>query len=121
MRRLGPAWPTCCRRQGHHRAGGFAEPGCAARENSRPARCAGDEAGDFDQHTRVATGSGHQGKIGEGMNNFRFEISNRGANNNNVNRRFTGRGLKFAEAEAHDETTKEKKVIWLTSQTSWKN
>jgi hypothetical protein len=55
------------------------------------------------------------------MNNFRFEISNRGANNNNVNRRFTGRGLKFAEAEADDETTKERKVIWLTSQTSWKN
>jgi large subunit ribosomal protein L7/L12 len=28
--------------------------------------------------------------------------------NNNVNRRFTGRGLKFAEAEADDETTERK-------------
>jgi hypothetical protein len=55
------------------------------------------------------------------ISGLRFEISNRGANNNNVNRRFTGRELKFAEAEADDETTKERKVIWLTSQTSWKN
>ena len=41
-------------------------------------------------------------------------------NNNNVNRRFAGCELKFAVASADDETT-ERKVIWLTSQTSWKN
>jgi large subunit ribosomal protein L10 len=38
----------------------------------------------------------------------------------NVNRRFAGCELKFAVAAADDETT-ERRVIWQTSQTSWKN
>ena len=65
-------------RSWNHRAGGFAEPRRFARENFGTARCSGDEAGDFDQHARVAVGAGHQGEIGEiRINNFRFEISNR--------------------------------------------
>ena len=62
------------RRSRHHRAGGFAEPRCAAREDSRPARRSGDEAGDLDQHAGVAVGAGHQGEVRKGrINNFRFE------------------------------------------------
>jgi hypothetical protein len=39
--------------------------------------------------------------------------------NNNVNRRFTGRELKPAAAAADDETIR--KATWLTLETWWKN
>ena len=78
----------------------------------------------------VAAGAGHQGaspKRPKQLNNFRLrpdrsepEQTN---NNNNVNRRFAGRELKTsaAVANAADDETTERKVIWLTLQTSWKN
>jgi hypothetical protein len=83
-------------------------------ETFGPVQRSGDEAGGFDQHAGVAAGAGHQGQIGKGDdNNFRFVFAKRETNNNNVNRRFAGRELKFAVAAADDETT-ERKVIWLT-------
>ena len=83
----------------------------------------------------LAVGAGHQGQIrkglsNKGLDNFRIGIleiclSNAGSEkqttNNNVNRRFAGRELKIAGAEANDETTERKKIIWLKLQTSWRN
>ncbi len=51
----------------HQGAGGFAEPGRVARQVAWPVERAGDEAGDLDQHARVATGAGHQGEGGESL------------------------------------------------------